>query len=392
MFWKDRRNPDEEARKRFDAVVSVVVLSLIAFFSVDLYWDRIIARTDDFSTDFYNELWAPARLLTSGQSPYRTASLDPILPPVWFPMAIGFFFPLGLLNDEAAAKTWFLFNVLELAVIAAWSAHGARKIYTTALAGFFVFFFPPVLNHILLGQFSITAVACLLASAHFAEKRNDWLAAACLALGLSKPQLGILAVFGLSIFYFRAGGFKSLLRFGLQTLLMACLTSLPLFIAYPAWIPDWIASAQSNYTWIQPSLFSTLTRLLGAPGIFLWALAAFGGFFLCFRLWRDKSPRVDMAWTLGLTMIVTPYLWSWDFVLLLPLWAFAFAESSWKRRAFLFVTYLLGWLGFAYVQHLPGSSNDMFWWFPLWFLASVAFISPPFPIGHKENGTRTSAG
>ena len=50
--------------------------------------------------DFYNELWGPAYLLVNGQSPYDTPILDPVLPAVWLPMAIGFFFPLGWLPKD----------------------------------------------------------------------------------------------------------------------------------------------------------------------------------------------------------------------------------------------------------------------------------------------------
>lgn len=370
-FW-NQAALSKQTLKRFDTAVSVPVLLLITLFFVSIYWPRIIARTDDFSTDFYNELWGPTRLLTKGQSPYHTASLNPILPAVWLPMVIGVFSPLGLLNAEIAARVWFIVNVLELLLMIGWSLRGKWTVYSTVLVGFLVFFFPPVLNHILLGQFAITAIVCLLASAHFAEKRNDWLAAFLLALGLAKPQLGILAVFGLGVHYFRIGGFKLLLRFGAQTFLAAVLMSLPLFIAYPAWIPDWIASAQSNYTWIQPSLFSTLTQFFGASGTIPWALVALGGCIICLHIWKNNPPLPAMTWSLALTLIISPYLWSWDFVLLLPLWVETFAEANWKRKIFLFVTYLIGWLGFAYVQHLPDSSNDMFWWFPLWFLVSIA--------------------
>jgi hypothetical protein len=199
----------------------------------------------------------------------------------------------------------------------------------------------------------------------------DWLAAFFLALGLAKPQLGILALPGLSLFYFQRGGFKTVSRFGTKTFLMSLLMSLPLFIASPQWIPAWVESMRSNFTWLHPSLFSVLKQSFGAWGYLLWGLILLIGLVACYQLWKHLPPLEAMTWSLGLTTIVTPYVWSWDFVLLLPAWALTFSQMDWKRKTFLFVTYWIGWLGFAYVQHLPESSNNLFWWFPLWFMSAT---------------------
>lgn len=367
-MWQTRRKTetDPKAIESFHRYASVFLLALITGLSAYLAWRLPLPRKD-----FHNNLWAPVHLLARGQSPYHTSSLRPDLPALWFPMAVGFFSPLGLLSEAVATKAWFVLNIVELFVILLLSLQSRFKFYTAAIIAILVFLFPPTLNHIVLGQFSLTAMFCLLISTFLAAKRRDWLAALFLALGLAKPQLGILAVPGLLQFYLQHGGLKSGFRFGVQTFLMALLMSLPLFIIYPAWMPDWLASLNSNLTWLHPSLFSVLKKWIGLWGSMVWGIIVLLEMAVCYQLWKKLSPLVAMLWTLALTTIVTPYVWSWDFVLLLPVWVYTFAKVDWKRKTFLFVTYWIGWQAFSLVQHLEGSSNDMFWWVPLWYSGSV---------------------
>jgi hypothetical protein len=354
----------------FHKYSSILALGFVAVLIASLFWRLMLPRMD-----FYNELWGPAHLLVQGKSPYDTASLNPILPAVWFPMAIGFFFPLGWVPETLALQVWFIFNIIELCLIVYLVQGDRRSLYTTVALALFCFFFPFVLNHLNLGQFSITVMLCLILAVYFAENRRDWLAAFFLALGLSKPQLGFLAVFGLSIFYFRQGGFGSLFRFGVQTALISLLMSLPLFIFHPVWIPDWIKSMQSNYTWLHPSLFSIFRQNLGNWGTVLWAALLIIGVGISFWLWIKSSPQIAMLWTLGITTIVTPYVWSWDFVLLLPIWMYLFTLPDWQRKALLVAFYAVAWYGTALIQSKTGSNNQEFWWVPIFFMGTLALTT-----------------
>jgi hypothetical protein len=354
----------------FHKYSSILALGFIAAIITYLFWRLMMRRMD-----FYNELWGPAYLLVQGKSPYDTASLNPVLPAVWFPMVIGLFFPLGWLPEDLALRAWFIFNIFEICFAVYFVQGDKRSLYNTAALALLCFFFPFVLNHFNLGQFSITAMLCLVLSAYFADKRWDWLAAFLLALALSKPQLGILAVFGLSVFYFQRNDFNGVFRFGLQTSLMAFLMSLPLFLFHPAWIPDWFKSMQSNYTWLHPSLFSILRQSFGVFGAMLWAAMMILALGISYRLWTKFSPRIAMMWSLGITTIVTPYIWSWDFVLLLPIWMYTFTQADWKRRTLLLVSYVIAWYGMALVQAQEGSQNQYFWWAPLWFMGTLALLT-----------------
>lgn len=362
---------DPKVVESFHRYVSIFLLALIAGLSAYFFW-----RLTEPRLDFYNNLWAPAHLLARGQSPYKTAGLHASLPALWFPMAVGFFSPLGLLSEIVATKVWFVLNIVGMFAIILLSLRGRLKFHLTIIIGFMVFLFPPLVNHIVLGQFSIIAMFCMMMSAYLADKQRHWLAAFFLALGLAKPQLGILALPSLSFFYFQRESFKALFRFGAQTFLMVMLMSLPLFIVYPEWIPDWLASMRSNYIWPHPSLFSILKELIGVWGYFLWGITGLIGLTICYQLCKKLPPPVTMIWSLGLTTIVTPYVWSWDFVLLLPIWIYTFTQAEWKRRLLLVLSYLLSWYGMALVQSMELHHNQFFWWVPVWFLASVAIVTP----------------
>ena len=365
-----------EQKTKFHFFASILALALIAVVVAVLFQPLILPRMD-----FYNELWGPSYLLVHRQSPYDTASLNPVLPAVWFPMAIGFFFPLGWLSEDAALQAWFFFNIVEICIVVFLVQGKDRSLYNTAALALLCFFFPFVLNHFNLGQFSITILLCLLLSAHWIGKYKNWPSAFFLALALAKPQLGILAVIGLALHQFRQRGFAGMFLFGAQTLLMALLMSLPLFIAHPAWIPDWIASMAKNYTWQHPSLFSIFQQMLGRWGLVPWAAIAAGVLTFTFLLWKKIPPFAAMLWSLALTTLVTPYVWSWDFVLLLPLWMFSFTKANWKWKIFLLVSYLIAWYGMALVQMQAGSQNQSFWWVPLWF---VGILVPAWRMGEVK--------
>lgn len=366
MFRFQGESFTPEQKTNFHFFASVLALALIAVVVAVLFQPLILPRMD-----FYNELWGPSYLLVHGQSPYDTASLNPVLPAVWFPMAIGFFFPLGWLSEDAALQAWFFFNIFEICIVVFLVQGNDRSLYNTAVLALLCFFFPFVLNHFNLGQFSITILLCLLLSAHWIGKYQNWPSAFFLALALAKPQLGILAVVGLAVYQFRLRRFVGMFFFGAQTLLMALLMSLPLFIAHPAWVPDWFASMAKNYTWQHPSLFSIFQQMLGRWGLVPWGAIAAGALACTFLLWKKIPPLAAMLWSLALTTLVTPYVWSWDFVLLLPLWMFSFTKTNWKWKIILLVSYLIAWYGMALVQMQVGSQNQSFWWVPLWFVGTL---------------------
>lgn len=354
---------NEEQARRLSENVSLFVLIFVALAAGWMFRHLLEPRKD-----FYNELWGPAYLLVHGQSPYDTSSLDPNLPAAWFPMAIGFFFPLGWLTETLALQVWFVLNILFLCAIIFWAQGTSRTPVIAFALALLCFFFPPVLNHLFLGQISITVTISLILTIHFTEKRQDWLAALFAALALSKPHLVVLPMLGLSLYEYRRGGWKSMFSIWARAAVFSLVLCIPLFIAEPNWIPDAIASMMQNPYWSYPSLFVLYQRYFDGWEYVLWGLTFLFLVMVSVILWRKLPLRNAMAWSLALAPLASPYVGSWDFVMLLPLFFLTFVRADWKRKAILAAGYVVAWLGMAYVQVQPGSDNHFFWWVPLWFV------------------------
>lgn len=368
----NKKGQDEPASlQTFHLLISILALVLVAISFFFFFWPRVEPRKD-----FYNELWAPANLLVRGHSPYDTSSLNPDLPPAWFPMVIGFFSPLGWLDEEVGSLVWFGISILELCAVIFLSQGKGRSLFVTLVAALFALAFPPTLYHLMLGQISLTIVLCALLAVQLASKGQPWLAAFFVALGLSKPHLFGLAFLGLSFYYFQQGGFKGMFAFWYRTILMIVVLCLPLFIAHPNWIPDAVSSMLANPYWDYPSIFVALRLNLGTLGMGIWGVIVMVFLYLAYLFWDRLPAQTAMVWSLALALFITPYVGSWDFVLLLPLYFWTFKQVDWKRKVFLFLAYLLAWYGMALVQHVEVSYNHYFWWVPPGLLGCVALATP----------------
>ncbi len=357
---------------RVHKIASLFALVLFAALAAYLFWRLALPRKD-----FYNELWAPAFLLTRGESPYRTAPLQTNLPAAWLPMVIGAFFPLGWLSEQAALTFWYLLNIVEVAALI-YLIQDELKLHDAIALAAFAFFYPLTLNHFNLGQFSITAMLCWILALRAAESFKDfgpggtWLPAFLVALALSKPHLGILSLLGFSQRAHARGGLRKVFLFWTRIGIACLALTLPLFIAYPNWIPDMLQAMRENPAWSYPSLFVVYHRFVPALKYPLWALTVLAALALNFQLWRKLPARQALYWSLALAPFVTHYVGSWDFVLLLPLFLSSYVRADWKRKIFLWLVYLAAWLLMARVQRMIPSHNHYFWWVPLWFVGAAA--------------------
>jgi hypothetical protein len=359
-----------QAIQSFRFYSSILVIALVAFFFAVVYWHLLEPRKD-----FFNELWAPAYLLIHGKSPYNTSVFNPISPAAWLPMAIGFFSPFGWLGDDIAYHAWFGLSILELCFMIFVVQGKSSPLYITTITGLMVFSFPPTLYHFILGQFSITSMLCLIMAVHFVKREYHWTASFFVALALTKPHLATLALLGLSYHYFQHGQSRAMLLFWARVSTMVFVLCAPLFIGYPNWIPDAITSMKANPYWSYPTLFILFQRYFGIWGTIVWIAIVPFIIWLSFLLWRRFTPIPAIYWSLGMAPLISPYLGSWDFVVVLPALIFTFFQTDWKRRIFLIMSYLLAWYGMALIQGLEESHNHFFWWVPVWFMISVAIAT-----------------
>ncbi|GAB4572829.1 MAG: hypothetical protein Fur0017_25340 [Anaerolineales bacterium] len=350
-------------------VITVMILLLFVAGIAVVYWGLLPPRKD-----LYNELWGPAYLLVQGMSPYNTSSLDPVLPAAWLPMSIGFFFPLGWLTETTALHFWFLFSLIELALVVLLVRRSDKSITGLFAAAAFAFAFPSTIYHLLLGQFSITTTLCAVCGTYLILKDRHWLGAFFLALGLSKIHLMTLPMLGLSLYYFQQGGAKNMAAFWLRVAAACFVLTLPLFIAHPNWIPDAIKSMTSNAPWAFPTLQKFLLYTFGSFGMVLWGISFVLTIMLSLFLWRRLDAVSATYWNLGLALLISPYIGSWDFVTLLPLWLHTFLNTDRRWKIFMCISYGVAWFLMARIQGLEESHNHFFWWVPLWFLASTAIV------------------
>jgi hypothetical protein len=357
-------------KNTFHTYASIFVLALVAVLFSHLFWNLMMPRMD-----FYNELWGPAYLLVHGQSPYDTSSLNPDLPAAWLPMAIGFFFPLGWLSENLALQIWYIFNILEICLIVYFSQGKNRYLYNTVAVVLICIFFPPTLNHINLGQLSITITLGWVAAAFFLRKDKQWASVFCIAVAMSKPHLGILAMLGVSYRDYLRGGLRLMFSSWARILTVCLILSIPLFVAYPNWIPDAIISMGKNPPWLYPSLYILFERSLGAWGHILWGVTTLIVIGANFWVWKKLPVKNAVYWSLALAPLVTPYVGSWDFVVVFPLLISVYVNVDWKRKAFLWMAYCIAWALMARVQMLEASHNHYFWWVPLFFIVAVILVT-----------------
>ncbi len=365
---KDKNLTPEQLRI-FHSLASIFAVALMGFLFANLFGKLVKPRMD-----FYNELWAPVYLLVHGQSPYDTSSLNTNLPAAWFPMAIGFFFPLGWLTESTAQRVWFIFSLVELSAIIYIVQGNRRSLYNTVMLTLLSVFFPSTLYHFYIGQISITVTLCLILAVHFIQKEKHWLAAFFVALAFSKPHLALLAMLGFSFYYYQQDKFKSMFAFWGRVLVISLALCIPLFVAYPNWIPDALHAMTQNPIWSYPSLFVLFERFFDSWGYVLWIFTSIITIWINQSLWKKLPPTHATYWSLALAPLVSPYVGSWDFVILLPLLIFTFTSIDWKRKLILIALYIAAWVQMAQIQMLEVSHNHYFWWVPLWFLSLSALL------------------
>ena len=367
------RKPGLEEANNSQASRRALTVFMLGLMAIGMGW--VFYGLLPQKADFYNNLWGPVYLLTHGQSPYNTAGLNPTLPPMWFPMAIGFFFPLGWLPEPLATQVWFVFNILALCSLVVWAQGEKRSPFLLLALILFCFTFPPVLTHLYLGQISIVVVLSLMVAAWFMSRQKHWGAAAAMALALSKPHLVFLAAIGFCVYEYRREGWKAATGIAVKIALMVVLFCIPLFIADVNWMSDALTGMKQNTNWAYPSLFDIFQRVFPEWRYLLWGVVFAGILALDVFLWARLPMRDALLWSLALTPLASPFIWSWDFVLLLPLFLSTFVASSAKNRIALGVGYILAFVGMMLAQFHPGSHNQVFWWVPLWFVFLVAAIT-----------------
>jgi len=328
------------------------------------------------SWDFRNNLWAPAYLLIHGKSPYRISVLFDNSNAVWFPQIIGALFPLGLLSQYQASNLWLLINVFAaMCLVIFLMRQPEQKKPTFLIYGFVllgVFLFPPSVTLFTLGQVDFLLIATILTGTYMIEKHNTFIAALCFAIALTKPQICFLVIPSTFIALILARRWKYSLEIAALIGMFMFALTIPLWVVDSNWVKDFIWNLRSNPDWLQPALLTQLVIRFAHYGFILWLLVAIFCLALSTVLWIKLVPHQAVLWSMALTTIAAPYLWSWDFTLLLPLFVYTAARlTKIYARLVLFSTWVAIFFFSIWSRQFDKGDNRL-WWLPLLMLLGLA--------------------
>jgi hypothetical protein len=341
---------------------------------------RLAAPDPRIGDDDFGVFLAGARALAHGASPYGG---DFVSPP-WFGL---FLLPLTPLSDDLARGAWLALNLLLLATGTALAAalvglHWPPR--RVLLAALLLAHWPPIEFGLRLGQNSLLAWWLGLLALVAARRGRYAASGALLALASIKPQLGGLLAAGLAVWASRHGHGGRLLTAGVLALLLLAGASA---LAAPASYADLLALRPRpwNYWGSNIALPAALAALVG-QGTLAWglyALVALGGgaaVLASWARWRAPLPALA-AYTAGATLLLTPYAYPYDAVLLaLPLLALVARLRGWRPWA---AALLLAALGIALVVLVRPADYT-----PSRFLALAA---PPLVLAALAGAGRSAA-
>jgi hypothetical protein len=317
--------------------------------------------------DFRNNLWGPTHLLATGRSPYRIEQLFENSNSVWMPTSIGAFLPLGYLTQYQATTLWATMNLLAYVGCVVWSTEKSKpKPILLALALITAIIFPSFVSHATFGQYSVLMVLITLVLVELiAQKTTPIVLGLLIVLTLTKPQLAILSVPGALFAIYCVGHWRYLLQTIGAIMVWTLILTLPLWIGYPDWLEGFWGALQRNYTWLHPSSLLWLRNTFDDFGTLVWGVSALVIFALNFLLWWNLPLRSAVRWSLALTVWITPYVWSYDFVLLMPLLTFVlFATRSHLSKVAWLLGYALIWAYFFHLRTTTSNSDDLYVWVP----------------------------
>lgn len=332
--------------------------------------------------DLRTNLWAPARLLLSRRDPYDLDNLTTLSEQegfmlyrsVWFPTAIGLLLPLGALPFPIAANLWLVTNIGLLCACIAICLQGRSISWAHwAILGLAILFFPPLIAHLRMGQASILVLFSLLFTTRLIEQQRPFLAGFIFSVSLVKPQLILLVAPALA--------FHLVTRGGWQKPLMGCIGGLaiqtaPLFIAFPSWLLSYFQSLAEAPQWMYASILTIARIWLGHEGLAWgsWLLVFVFASIITIRLWKHGALAVAMPWTLAMTLIASPFVWSWDQILLLPL-IVSMAITLTGREALLWWTgYAAIIMGFIFLRLASSNVDYLYFWVP-WVMVGFAVVN-----------------
>lgn len=323
--------------KRNLLIFLLIIITAAIMLAVALYVPNSLPAHSDFSAIYNTDL-----ALVHGVPIYDISAVESLavkasgIPPEkfflarfpyppWYALST---FYLGLLPAKAAATLWFELNLVMLFfsiwfLTDGWSPR--LRLITFPLALFFL----PVLGALSVGQYDFPVLLGTSMLIYSLRKENVVLTTLGAALLTFKPHIGALILLSALIYLILRG--DNFGRLALRSILIAGVSLCILgFIADPAWpvsYPTMLLNYQNegNVTacsecaslpvWLSRWLFDgSLVKAAVIAGVLLIILVLL---FSSIRVALLKSPALLLTSALVTTLLVSPYLYNYDFILLL---------------------------------------------------------------------------
>ncbi len=313
-----------------------MIVLLVALFALSAY---AIARSQEYmlDRDFFS-FWLAGRMMITGQDPYaeaqwiagHTAANSNWLSDTTFlyPLPLAFLFaPLGLLSLQAAATVWVLITQGLLVVccwllLSAWKPTDSRAAYwLPILLG--VFLFRPVVTMLLQGQLGAIWLLTLSVCVYAWRRGQWWLGGALMPFLALKPNVGLPLIALLALWLALRRQWRALMAAGVSAagLLIAGWLRDPLWLEKLSAIGN--QKVASTFGWAPTSwglgdaiCQHGLSCTIGV-GAGLSVLLVIVALFWLMKHRHRAEPEVAAAILIAVTMLVTPYLWVYDQVLLI---------------------------------------------------------------------------
>src|SRR5215207_7690351 len=269
--------------------------------------------------------------------------------PPWYALST---FYLGLMPAKAAGTLWFELN-LAMLFLSVWLLTdgwpGRLRLIALPLALFFL----PVLGALSVGQYDFPVLLGTSLLIYSLRRENVALTTLGAVLLTFKPHVGALIL--LSVLIFLIGSRNNFGRWMMRSVLVTgVLLFLVGFIADPAWIisyPKMLLNYQGegNVTACSEcaSLPVWLSRwlsdgsLTAAAWIAVVLLILLVIVFYPIRSALAKSSELLLSTALLITLLVSPYLYNYDFLLLLVPFAVLIRKGNLFQKIFVIVCYLI---------------------------------------------------
>lgn len=250
--------------------------------------------------------------------------------PPWFALAT---FYLGLMPAKAAATLWFELNLMML-FLSVWLLTDGWRGRLRLVAFPLALFFLPVLGALSVGQYSFPVLLGISLLVYSLRKENVALTTLGAVLLTFKPHIGALILLSAMIYlavnrnYFKHRAIRSILFAGSFLFIAGFLADPAWPVAYPTMLLSYQGEGNVSSCSECASLPVWLSRWffdgsLGQAAIMSVILLIFL-VFLFFRARSAvlKSPELFLNIALLITLLVSPYLYNYDFILLLVPFAF----------------------------------------------------------------------